>query len=91
MAFDRVQVDAVGFEKLIDAVIGGDVAAARSAIDEIAMSHDGGARAQRIIQIARKKVRGIVDVDRPAAEVLPVPGLRVGSTLVDPKPVKAVA
>lgn len=91
MAFDRVKVDAVGFEKLVGAVIGGDMVAALGALDEIAMSHDGGARAQRVVQLARKKARGIVDVERPAADVLPVPGLRVASTLADPKPVKAVA
>lgn len=91
MAFDRVQVDAVGFERLVGAVIGGDMASARAAIDEIALAHAGEARAQRVIQLARKKARGIIDVERPVADVLPVPGLRVGSTLAEPRPVKAVA
>ncbi len=84
MGMDRVQVDASAFEKLVGAALQGDIAAGRAAVDEIAMVHDGSARAQRIVQLARKRVRGVVDQDRPVADVLPVPGLMVGSTIARP-------
>jgi hypothetical protein len=91
MGFDRVQVDATGFENLIGAVVRGDIDAALAAVDEIAMAHDGAARAIRIVQAERKRARGIVDQMRPCAEVLPVPGLRVGSTVARPQPIEAAA
>lgn len=85
MGMDRVQVDALAFEKLVAAVLRGDNQAALAAIDEIALVHDGAARAQRIVQAERKRARGIGDTMRPVADVLPVPGHRVGSTIAKPK------
>ena len=84
MGFDRVQVDAPTFERLIDAAMRGDAAAAAAAIDEMAWVHSGDARAAKIIYAARKRVRGIVDRE-VAPFPLPVPGHLKGSTLGDPR------
>lgn len=81
---ESVRVDRRAFEALTKAVIGGDMAAAQAAVDEMALAHRGDSDVGRIVQLARKHQRGIVDQPRPVAEVLPVPGLRVGSTLHKP-------
>lgn len=81
---DRIGVDRRAFETLTRAVIGGDMAAAQGAVDEMALAHRGDSDVGRIVQLARKHQRGIVDQPRPVGEVLPVPGLRVGSTLHKP-------
>ena len=81
---ESVRVDRRAFEALIKAVIGGDIAAAQGAVDEMVLAHRGDSDVGRIVQLARKHQRGIVDQPRAVAEVLPVPGLRVGSTLRKP-------
>lgn len=84
MGRNRVQVDLITFERLVDATIAGDIVAARAAIDEMALVHDGVSQVGRFIQRARARARGIVDKE-VAPFVLPVPGLRVGSTLSMPR------
>lgn len=84
MGWDRVQVDRVTFERLINATIGGDIVAARAAIDEMALVHDGGGQVGRFVQLARKRERGIVDKD-VAPFPLPVPGHLRGSVLGKPR------
>lgn len=84
MGFDRVQVDAPTFERMVNAVMQGDTAAAAAAIDQMALVHTGDARAARIIYAARKHTRGIADKE-VAPFPLPVPGHMKGSTLGLPR------
>lgn len=84
MVTDSISVDARALQALIVATVKGDIGAARAAVDEMALCAGGTDRVSGVIQNAKKHVRGIVDAERPAAEVLPVPGLRVGSTLHKP-------
>lgn len=79
----RIDVDRQAFEKLVAAVIlDADIAGAVAALDEMKLVHPHSLAAARIM-LARKKKRGIVDVERPA-EQYPAPGQRVGSTLHKP-------
>lgn len=89
MATDYISVDAQALNRLIIATVKGDIEAARAAVDEMALCAAGTDRVSRVIQIAKKHERGIVDQERPAGEQFPVPGLRVGSTLAEPRRAKA--
>lgn len=84
MGFETVRADAPSFEKLIKAIVAGDLGGGQAAIDEMALAHNGDSGCARIIQCARKLARGAVVNERPPF-VLPVPGHRVGSTLGAPK------
>jgi len=85
MATDYISVDAQALNRLIVATVQGDIEAARAAVDEMALCARGVDRISRVIQIAKKHERGIVDQERAVAEPYPIPGLRVGSTLANPK------
>ena len=81
----KIDVDREAFEKLVAAVIlDGCIEKAVAALEEIVLVQ-GHATAGGIILLARKRARGIVDVERQG-EQYPVVGLRVGSTLHKPIP-----
>lgn len=91
MARSFISVDRVALEKLIGAAVRADLVAVGAAIDEITIVHGGSDAVAVMIQLARKKVRGIVDRQRDLGEEFPIPGLRVGSTLAEPKIAKPKA
>lgn len=81
----KIDVDREAFEKLVAAIIlDGCIANAVAALDEMKLVQ-GHTTAGAIILLARKRARGIVDVERQG-EQYPVVGLRVGSTLRKPLP-----
>lgn len=82
---ERISVDRGAFERLVTAGVAGDADGCRDAIDEMALAMPGDHPTARLIQVARKRQRGIVDREVPATE-LPVPGLAVGSTIAFPIP-----
>lgn len=85
MARSFISVDRDALEKLIGAAVRADIVGVGSAIDEITLVHGGGDAVVAMIQKARKKVRGIVDQQRDVGEEFPIPGLKVGSTLAEPR------
>lgn len=80
---ERISVDRRAFERLVTAAIAGDGERCRDAIDEMALAMPGDCPVARLIQVARKHRRGIVDKEVPAT-ALPVAGLAVGSTIAFP-------
>lgn len=89
MATDYISVDAQALTRLIVATVKGNIDAALAAVDEMALCAHGQHPVSRLISVAKKHERGIVDQERAVAEPYPIPGLRVGSTLAEPKLAKA--
>ena len=80
---ERIRVDAQSMKKLVVAAVAGDGEACRVAIGEMALASKLDDDVLSLIQRARKQARGIVDKEVTAFP-LPVPGLKVGSTLYRP-------